>query len=581
MAITAEIQKRIDEWTKPPYSKECIDEINSLIKENNEKELIERFGAELDFGTGGIRGIIGFGTNRMNIFIIAKCTQGLANYVLKSGVRAPKAVIAYDSRHFSKEFATKTAVVLASNGIKTYLFESLRPTPELSFAIRYLGCTTGVVITASHNPKEYNGYKAYWSDGSQLIYPHDKGVIDEVRNIKSLDQVKIKELNELVPSNMIEYIGKKIDDAFIEEILKLSINRDKIKNSNVKIVYTPLHGTGATLIPQALEKLGIGKPVCVDEQMIADPDFSTVKYPNPEEAEALSMAINKAKEINADIVIATDPDADRMGIVVKNKKNEFQIITGNQIGCILEYYILKSKKDLGTELKNCAVIKTIVTTDLQDEIGKSFGVKVFNVLTGFKYIGGKIKQFEEDSSYKYIFGGEESYGYLTGTHARDKDAIGASLMIAECACYIKKQFGMSIADYLDEIYQKYGYYLDSLETRTIKGLSGLQVILKIMEYFRSNQINNIAGINVKTKIDYQNEKVYDSDDKKYLLPASNVIQYFMEDGSRITLRPSGTEPKIKFYFSTKANSMEKAQDKIISFKNDFMKIVDDIIKKNE
>ncbi len=420
MNLSKEIQAKIKEWTNPPYKDDCINEIKNLAEKNNEKELIDRFGAELDFGTGGIRGIIGYGTNRMNIYIIAKCTQGLADYVLKSKEKDPKAVIAYDSRLFSFEFAKKAAAVLAGNGIKTYIFKELRPTPELSFAIRYLKCTTGIVITASHNPKEYNGYKAYWNDGAQLITPHDKGVIDEVRKIISLDQVKEDDFNKLLDKKMIEWIGEEIDDVFIDEILKLSINKDVLAKSKIKIVYTPLHGTGGTLIPKAIKKLGLPEPVYVDEQMKPDSDFSTVKFPNPEEKEALSLAIKKAEKTNADIVIATDPDADRMGVVVKDKNNNFIILNGNQIGVILEYYIFKEMKLKGTLPSNAALVKTIVTTYLQNIIAKDFDVKVFDVLTGFKFIGGKIRQFEEDNNYTFVFGTEESYGYLTGTHARDR-----------------------------------------------------------------------------------------------------------------------------------------------------------------
>ena len=404
---------KIKEWTSLPYSKECIDEINSLVKDNNEKELEERFVRDLEFGTGGMRGLIRNGTNGMNIFVVAKATQGLANYVKKSGVKDPKAAIAFDSRNYSKEFAREAAIVLASNGIKTYLFEELRPTPELSYAIRYLGCTTGIVVTASHNPKEYNGYKVYWNDGAQVVEPHDDGIIDEVKNVKKLSSVKKDDYDTLIKSGMIEIIGKKVDDAFIDEIIKLNINRDVISKSSVKIVFTPLHGTGATLVPEALSRLGFNDVVYVKEQMVSDPNFSTVIYPNPEEREALKMGIELAKKENADMVIATDPDADRMGIAVKGENGEYEIVTGNQIGSIMAYYILSQMKEKVQLPKNGAIVKTIVTTNLQDDIANYFGITVFNVLTGFKFIGKKIREFENDKSYKYIFGGEESYGYLT------------------------------------------------------------------------------------------------------------------------------------------------------------------------
>ncbi|HOV14239.1 MAG TPA: phospho-sugar mutase, partial [Spirochaetota bacterium] len=385
MKLNDKILKKIEEWTNPPYTKECIDEINNLVKKSYEDELNERFAIDLDFGTGGMRGIIRNGTNGMNIFVVAKATQGLANYVKQSGIKEPKAAIAYDSRAFSPEFAKEAAIVLASNGIKTYLFKELRPTPELSFAVRYLGCTTGIVITASHNPKEYNGYKVYWNDGAQVVAPHDKGIIDEVKNVKKLNDVKKDSFDILIKNKMIEWIGEDVDNAFIDEILKLNINKDVISKSNVKIVFTPLHGTGATLIPQALKKLGFNDVTYVEEQMKADKNFSTVEYPNPEEKEALKLGTKKAESINADIVIATDPDADRMGIVIKDKDGKYDIVTGNQIGSIMEYYILTQKKEKNSIPKNGAIVKTIVTTNLQDDIANFFGVKVFNVLTGFKF----------------------------------------------------------------------------------------------------------------------------------------------------------------------------------------------------
>lgn len=579
MALSGEVQKRIDEWTEPPYSNECIEDIKSLINDGNEKELNERFGAELNFGTGGIRGILGFGTNRMNEYIIAKTTQGLANYVKMNNIKEPKAAVAYDSRHFSPEFAQKTAAVLAANGIKTYIFKEMRPTPELSFTIRHLQCTTGVVLTASHNPKEYNGYKVYWDDGAQIISPHDNGIIEEVRKIKTLDQVTEDDFDALLNKGMIEWLGEEIDDVFIDEIINLSINKESLSDNDLKIVFTPLHGTGSTVIPKALERLGIKDTIYVDEQMERDPDFSTVVYPNPEEEEALTLAINKAKETGAELVIATDPDADRMGIAVKNAKGDFEVLNGNLIGSILEYYILSEKKKNGTLPDNSAIVKTIVTTDLQDVIGESFNAKVYNVLTGFKHICSKIRRFEIDNSYKYVFGGEESYGYLTGDYTRDKDAVGATLMLAECAIVLKKQ-NKTILDLVDEIFEKYGCYIDELVTRKIAGLAGQKVILKIMEYFRSTPLPTIGNEEVVKTIDYDNQDVPDAKDSPFILPKSNVLQYYMKDGSRLTLRPSGTEPKIKFYFSTKAVDRAAATSKIKVFKDDFIARVDKIIEEN-
>lgn len=579
MALNPEIIQKINEWTNPPFDEQCILEIKSLLEKGDEKELMEKFGTELEFGTGGIRGIIGFGTNRMNIYTIAKTTQGLANYILNNKIKDPKAVIAYDSRLYSKEFATKTATILASNGIKTYIFKELRPTPELSYAIRYLKCTTGIVITASHNPKNYNGYKVYWDDGAQIVYPQDNGIIEEVRKIKNLNQVKDGGFSiDNVKNKMIEFICDEIDEAFINDIIKLSINKDKINGSNIKIVYTPLHGTGITLIPKALKKLGLPEPINVPEQMYPDSDFPTVTYPNPEEEEALTLAIKKAENTNADIVIATDPDADRMGIVVKNKDDKYEIITGNQIGAILEYYILNEKKSRNILPSNAAIVKTIVTTTLQDDIGKDFNVKVFNVLTGFKYIGEKIRQFENDGNYEFLFGTEESYGFLTGTYARDKDSISATLMISECCAFLKLQ-NKTIADFLEDIFKKYGYYKDELVNMNFKGIEGGKIIQKIMDYFRKNKINNFGEIRILNSIDYKNQDVPDAEGSKYNLPKSNVIQYILKDGSRITLRPSGTEPKIKFYFSTKGKDKKEVEEKVKLLKNSFLSIVDDIIKK--
>lgn len=577
MKLNDMITEKIEEWTNFPYSEECINEIKKLISDNNETELNERFALDLDFGTGGMRGIIRNGSNGMNIFVVAKATQGLANYVKKSKISNPKAAIAYDSRRFSFEFAREAAVVLASNGIKTYLFKELRPTPELSFAIRYLGCTTGIVVTASHNPKEYNGYKVYWNDGAQVVAPHDKGIIEEVKKVLKLIDVKKENFDELVKKGMIELIGENVDNAFIEEILKLNINKSVISKSKVKIVFTPLHGTGATLIPDALKRLGFNDVTYVEKQMKADSEFSTVIYPNPEERDALKLGTETAEKINADIVIATDPDADRMGIVVRNSDGKYDIITGNQIGSIIEYYILSKKKENNSIPANAAIVKTIVTTNLQDEIAQSFGVKVFNVLTGFKFIGQKIREFEDDNNYRYIFGGEESYGYLTGTHARDKDAISASLMIAEIAADLKSN-NKTFTSYLEEIYSKFGYYDEDTVSKTIKGLKGIEVIKSIMENYRNEKVESIGGMKVIKKIDYKNDKVFDAEGSSYALPSSDVIQYFMEDGSKITLRPSGTEPKIKFYFSCKGKSAEESKNKTKTFVNDFIPKIDKIIQ---
>jgi phosphoglucomutase len=579
MQLSAAVQKRIDEWTRAPYGAACVKEIQALIDAGDEHELNERFGAELNFGTGGMRGIIGYGTNRMNEYVIAKATQGLANYILDHADGEPKAVVAYDCRRFSREYATETALVFASNGIKTYLFSDMRPTPELSFAVRHLGCNAGVVVTASHNPKQYNGYKVSWSDGAQVVAPHDEGIINEVRAIKSLDDVKKGDFETLLKAGKIEWINVDVDKAFMEAVEKQIINRDLLVNSKLKLVFTPLHGTGGTIIPEMFKTIGASEPVYVDEQMVGDSEFSSLGDipPNPEDRNALQMAIDKAAENGADAVIATDPDADRMGIVVRKKNGEYDVITGNEIGAILMHYILTQKKAAGTLPKNGAVVKTIVTTTLQDEIGKKFGMKVFNVLTGFKWIGGKIRDFEKDGNYTYIFGGEESYGYLAGTHARDKDAIVATVLIAECCAYCEKE-GITLSDYLDSIYSEYGYFVDELRSWKAEGLTGKAVIDGLMEYFREKKLTEITDLDTSRFIDYNVDILPDSEGSPYNIAKSNVLQFYLEGDLRLTLRPSGTEPKIKFYFSGKGNTEQEAREKVSRLIDQVTKVVEQKLK---
>ncbi len=561
MALPESVLKRAAEWTESPYDEDCRKEIKALIKSKNEKELNERFAVELEFGTGGLRGLIRNGTNGMNKYVVARATQGLANYVNKSGEVNPSAAIAYDSRLFSKEFAMESAAVLAANGIKTYLFSEMRPTPELSFAVRELGCVTGIVITASHNPKEYNGYKVYWKDGGQIISPHDENIISEVRKVETLNDVKRESFESLVRKGLIVLIDKDIDEKFIKEVTSLSISPEEIAKSSVRIVYTPLHGTGGTLIPDVLTRMGFTDVIYVDEQMKADSSFSTVRKPNPEERDALDLAIKYAMQSDADIVIATDPDADRMGIAVRNNRGEFDVLSGNHIGAILEYYILSRKKEKGTLPPDGAVVKTVVTTDLQDRIAESFSLKIFNVLTGFKYIGEKIKHFEDSGKYKYVFGGEESYGYLAGTYARDKDAVASTLLISECCAYLKNR-GITITDYLDSIFNEYGYYNDRNVSIDAEGLKGVEVIGDVMRKFREKAPEEIGGLKVLEIIDYVNDDLFDSKDKETPLPKSNVLQYKLSDGSTVTVRPSGTEPKIKFYFSAKSGSETETELKL-------------------
>lgn len=572
-----EILKKALEWTRSPFGEECKNEIKKLIEDNNEKELTERFAVDLDFGTGGMRGIIRNGTNGMNIYVVSKATQGLANYVNSKKFDSPKAVIAYDSRKYSKEFAEEAAAVLASNGIKTYIFKDIRPTPELSFALRELGCVTGIVVTASHNPKEYNGYKVYWKDGGQVINPDDKAIIAEVKKVITLSDVKKEDFNELQKKGMVEYIDDSFDDKFLNSAYNLLLYKNTAKFSDLKIVYTPLHGTGGTLIPKALNELGYKNVYLVDKQMIPDSNFSTVKSPNPEDKVALEMGIDILLKNNADILIATDPDADRMGVVVRDKTGGYIIITGNQIGSILEYYLLSELKKSGKLPKNAAIVKTVVTSNLQDVIGEHFAVKVFNVLTGFKFIADKINNFETDGNYTYIFGGEESYGYLPETYARDKDSISSALIIAECAAFLKS-INSSIANYLEMIFGKFGYFYDETNSITIGGIVGMQKIQDMMVFFRKENFAKIGDDKVVKKIDYANDTVFDSSDRVYTLPKSNVIQYLLEDNSKITIRPSGTEPKIKFYYSTKAGSKNEALKKVESYKSFFDPIIEKISK---
>ena len=569
MPLSDTVKKRIAEWTAKPYSDECIDEIKKLIESGNEDELNERFAIELEFGTGGLRGIIRNGTNGMNTYVVARATQGLANYVLKSGESDPSAAIAFDSRRYSREFAMEAAKVLASNGIKTYIFSDMRPTPELSYAVRTLGCVTGIVVTASHNPKEYNGYKVYWKDGGQIVPPQDENIIREVRKVESFTQVKRDDFNALENKGMIEWISDSIDEPYIDQILKLSICPEEIKKSGIKIVYTPLHGTGGEIIPEVLSRLGFTDIIYVEEQMKPDSSFSTVRKPNPEERDALDMAIRYAVEKNADIVIATDPDADRMGIAVRNSENQFTVLSGNHIGSILEHYILSRREEKKILPANGAVVKTVVTTDLQDRIAESFSMKVFNVLTGFKYIGEKIRSFEDNNKYSYVLGGEESYGYLSGTYARDKDAVAATVMIGECCAWLKNR-GITITDYLESIFRKYGYYDDRNVSIDAEGLKGGEIIAEVMKRLRDKPPIEIGGLSVTGTIDYKNDTVYDSPAGGAVLPKSNVLKFMLDDGSTVTVRPSGTEPKIKFYFSGCATSRMKTDAKLTKMIEDFI-----------
>ncbi len=545
------IQKRIEEWTKPPFDQDTIDEIKKLVSEKNEKELTERFYTTLEFGTGGLRGVLGAGTNRMNIYTVGMAAQGLANYIIQKGRQSDGVVIACDSRRMSRRFLEETASIMAGNGIRAYVFGDIAPTPMCSFAIRQLKAVSGAVITASHNPPEYNGFKVYWDDGGQVVPPQDKEIIEEVKRIQSIVAIKKMPFEEGIKSGLITTIGDDIIAQYISQLEKKALWPKAA--SNVRIVYSPLHGTGYTIVPRVLAHFGFTDVHLVKGQAVPDGNFPTVEYPNPEEKAAMQMALDLAKNVNADIVLATDPDADRMGVAFKSASGEYALINGNQIGTMLEYYLLKRLSESKSLPKAATVIKTIVTTDLQEEIAHSFGCAVINVLTGFKWIAMKMKELDAKGD-TFVFGGEESYGYLPVDFVRDKDAVSACYFFAEMTDYLRSQ-GRTLSDFLDEIYTVYNLYLEDLHSLTLKGIEGMEQIGRIMESFRKNPPDEFAGVKVRSVHDIKNltGKDITSGTVTQLegLPKSDVLQFFLEDGSKITMRPSGTEPKIKFYFSAK------------------------------
>lgn len=552
--IDASAKANVQAWLEGGYDEATKQAIRDMMA--NPGELNESFYKNLEFGTGGLRGIMGVGTNRMNKYTVAMATQGLANYVKKSfaGIAKPKAAISHDSRNHSREFAEITAHVLAANGFHVYLFDGMRPTPELSFAVRHLGCQTGVMLTASHNPKEYNGYKAYWDDGCQLVPPHDVNVIDEVLKIKDVKDVKMSGHDE-----EIEIIGENVDSVYLNRVEKNSLNPDVIKrHHDVKIVYTPLHGTGITLIPRMLKKLGFTNVNVVEEQAVPDGNFPTTPSPNPEEHAAMEMAVNLAKKIDADIVFACDPDADRVGVAVKRPDGEWMLLNGNQTLSVILYYLVKQWKEKGMLKGNEYVIKTIVTSELPADIAKKAGVQCFDTLTGFKWIGSKIREMEGKGI--YIGGGEESYGYMIGDFVRDKDAVSACSMIAEIAAWAADQ-GKTFFDVLVDLYREFGFYKEGLLSVVRKGKSGAEEIQQMMRDYRSNPPKSIDGSEVVCIKDYQLHESTDmrTGKKEHLdLPTSNVLQFFTADGNKVTVRPSGTEPKIKFYFGVKGELKDKA-----------------------
>ena len=561
-----------ESWLEDQYFDEATKK-ELLDIAGDEKEIEDRFYRELEFGTGGLRGLIGAGTNRMNIYTVRKATQGLANYIIKAGGQEKGAAIAYDSRRMSKEFAKEAALCLNSNGIKTYIFESLRPTPELSFAVRELKCIAGIVITASHNPAEYNGYKVYWEDGAQITPPHDKNILAEVAAVTSYDQVSTIEEEEAVKLGLYNVIGEEIDARYMEELKKQSIHPEIIRKmaEDIKIVYTPLHGTGNLPVRRVLKELGFKQVYVVEEQEKPDGKFPTVSYPNPEDPKAFALALKLAEEVDADIVLATDPDADRLGVYAKDSKTgEYVSFTGNMSGMLIAEYILREKKKNGTLPENAALVKTIVTTNMADVLCRDYGVRLTEVLTGFKFIGEQIKLFEENDSYSYIFGLEESYGCLAGTYARDKDACVAVMMLCEAAAAYKEE-GKTLWDGMLELYEKYGYFREDLETITLKGISGAEQIKEIMEKLRSAPPADIGGTRVKEVRDYQSSVVKNletGEEKTLILPKSNVLYFEMEDDCWCCARPSGTEPKIKFYIGVKADSLDSADELLKKVKED-------------
>ncbi|MBS5794255.1 MAG: phospho-sugar mutase [Clostridiales bacterium] len=550
---------------------------------DDEKEIEDRFYKDLEFGTGGLRGIIGAGTNRVNIYTISKATQGLADYILdqKEYTKEKGVAIGYDSRFMSQEFAEITALVLNGNGIKTYLFDELRPTPMVSFAIRELGCIAGVVITASHNPPEYNGYKIYGEDGGQVPFPKDTEIIAYVNNVKDFKTIKKLDKDKAIKEGLFNIIGKEIDEKYDENVLKQLLNKEVIeKASDLKIVYTPIHGTGNKPVRRILEKAGFKNVNIVKEQELPDCNFSTVSYPNPEDPNAFKLALKLADEIDADIIVGTDPDADRVGTVVKNNNGEYIILSGNMIGVLLTEYILSQKQQEGTLSKKGAIISTVVSSNMTEKIAKNYNIDYFNVLTGFKFIGEKIKQFEQTSCNEYIFGFEESYGCLAGTYARDKDAVVATMLICELAAFYKTK-GMTLYEGLQEVYKKYGYFKEDIKSITLKGIDGLKDMDKIMTYLRTSSPSNVNGAEVIEIRDYKLGEIKNLVDNSVLntnLPKSNVLYFTLNDKSWFCVRPSGTEPKIKIYFGVEEDSNNVADNKLKSLINDVMNIIDKILK---
>ena len=559
-----EYKEVYESWLANPYFDEATKQELLSIKDD-ENEIKERFYADLEFGTAGLRGVIGAGTNRMNVYVVRKTTQGLANYIIKQNAADKGVAIAFDSRRMSTEFANEAALCLAANGIKAYIFDALRPTPELSFAVRYLGCTAGINITASHNPPEYNGYKVYWADGAQITPPHDSGIMAEVKAVTDYNEVKTMNRDQAIAAGLYQVIGSDVDDVYIAQLKKQVKNPELIKEyaDQIKIVYTPLHGTGNIPARRIMKEIGFENVYVVPEQELPDGEFPTVSYPNPESDEAFVLGLELAKKVDADLVLATDPDADRLGVRVKDREGIYHTLTGNMSGCLLADYTISQIKEKQGLPKDGALIKTIVTTNLADAIAKGYGVKLIEVLTGFKFIGQQILGFEKSGKGSYLFGFEESYGCLIGTYARDKDAIVATMALCEAAAYYKTQ-GKTLWDAMIEMYEQFGYYKDDIKAVTMKGIEGLQKIQDIMNSLRQNPPAEFAGHKVVAVRDYKADTIKNLETGEVTptgLPNSNVLYYELTNDAWVCVRPSGTEPKVKFYYGVKGTSLADADEK--------------------
>lgn len=574
-------RENYEEWLNNPYfDEDTRKELQGIA--GDEKEIEERFYMDLEFGTAGLRGVIGAGTNRMNVYTVRKATQGLANYICNVHAQSQGVAIAYDSRRMSPEFADVAALCLAANGIKAYVFESLRPTPELSYAVRKLGCIAGINITASHNPPEYNGYKVYWEDGAQITPPHDSGIMDEVKKVTDYAAVKTMSLEEAKAAGMYQVIGADIDDPYIEELKKLVLHQDCIDKvgADLKIVYSPLHGTGNIPVRRVLKELGFSNVYVVPEQELPDGEFPTVSYPNPEAAEAFELGLALGRKVDADLILATDPDADRLGVYVKDSKTgEYHSLTGNMSGCLIGDYVIGQRKEISGLPADGAFIRSIVSTNMADAIAEHYGIALIEVLTGFKFIGQKILEFEKTGKGTYLFGMEESYGCLTGTYARDKDAIVASMTLCEAAAYYKTK-NMTLWDAMLAMYEKYGYFKDDVTSITLKGIEGLAKIQEIMNTLRENAPAAIGAYKVTAVRDYKKDTVTDTDTGTVTptgLPSSNVLYYEMTDGAWVCVRPSGTEPKVKFYLGVKGTSLGDADTKSAELSKAVLAMIDKML----